>query len=188
MKFLVADLERQAIDFDESLAAGTIDFVEDVRQAGVLHTAGRADLLKEHRGPAEIVEDIRVRGSLDTTMEVFCARCLEPVKQPIEAIFDLIFRPAGADLDNSDRSISTSETEIGYYEGDGLLLEDVLREQILLALPAKSLCREDCKGLCPECGRNRNTAPCDCAAASTDPRWNRLKAFEPQGIRSQDKP
>ncbi|MGH9617972.1 MAG: DUF177 domain-containing protein, partial [Acidobacteriaceae bacterium] len=79
-------------------------------------------------------------------------------------------------------------TEIGYYEGDGLLLEDVLREQILLALPAKSLCREDCKGLCPECGRNRNTAPCDCAAASTDPRWNRLKAFEPQGIRSQDKP
>ena len=188
MKFLVADLERQAIDFDESLAAGSIDFVDDMRQAGVLHTAGRVDLLKEHRGTHEIVEDIRIRGSLQTRMELACARCLEPVAQPIDASFDLIFRPSGADLDNSDRSISTSETEIGYYEGDGLLLEDVLREQILLALPAKNLCREDCKGLCQECGRNRNTDPCDCATASTGPRWNRLKALQPQLVRSQDKP
>jgi DUF177 domain-containing protein len=175
MKFLVADLERQAIDFDESLAPGTIDFVDDMRQVGVLHTQGRTDLLREHRGPDEIVEDIRVRGSVDTKMEVACARCLEPVEQPINSRFDLIFRPAGADLDSTDRAISTSETEIGYYEGDGLLLEDVLREQILLALPAKALCREDCKGLCPECGRNRNTDPCNCATTSTDPRWSSLK-------------
>lgn len=175
MKFLVADLERQAIDFDETLAPGTIDFVEDMRQVGTLHTSGRADLLKEHRGTHDIVEDIRVRASLQTHMEVACARCLEPVEQTVEASFDLIFRPSRADLDNSDRSISTSETEIGYYEGDGLLLEDVLREQILLALPAKVLCREDCKGLCPECGRNRNTDPCACATTSADPRWSSLK-------------
>lgn len=193
MKFLVADLERQAIDFNESLAPGTIDFVDDMRQVGVLHTSGRADLLKEHRGTNDIVEDIRVRGNLDTKMEVACARCLEPVEQPIDTSFDLIFRPSGADLDNSDRAISTSETEIGYYEGDGLLLEDVLREQILLALPAKNLCREDCKGLCPECGRNRNTDPCECVTTSADPRWSSLKELglketrlEP--VRSQGKP
>ncbi len=52
MKFLVADLERQAIDFDESLAPGTIDFVDDMQQVGVLHTQGHVDLLKEHRGPS----------------------------------------------------------------------------------------------------------------------------------------
>ena len=188
MKFLVADLERQAIDFDETLAPGSIDFVDDMQQVGVLHTAGRVDLLKEHRGTHDIVEDIRIRGSLDTRMEVACARCLEPVEQAIEASFDLIFRPAGADLDNSDRAISTSETEIGYYEGDGLLLEDVLREQILLALPAKNLCREDCKGLCPECGRNRNTDPCDCATTSADPRWSSLQAIRLDAVRSQGKP
>lgn len=177
MQLLVADLERQAIDFDESLAPGSIDFVEDMRQVGVLHTAGRADLLKEHRSAHDIVEDIRVRASLETHMEVACARCLEPVEQAVETRFDLIFRPSGADLHNSDRSISTSETEIGYYEGDGLLLEDVLREQILLALPAKTLCRDDCKGLCPECGRNRNTDPCECATTSADPRWSSLKGL-----------
>jgi uncharacterized protein len=183
MKFTVAELERQAIDFDESLAPGSIDFVEDVRQVGVLHTAGRADLLKEHREANNVVEDIRVRASLQTRMEVPCARCLEPVELPVEASFDLLFRPQDADSDSADHSISTSETEIGYYEGDGLLLEDVLREQILLALPAKILCNEECKGLCPGCGRNRNTDPCDCVTTPADPRWSSL-----QELRSQIKP
>ena len=183
MRFTVAELEQQAIDFDESLAPGSIDFIDEMRQAGVLHTAGRADLLREHRGPHDIVEDIRVRASLQTAMEVPCARCLEPVKQAVDTNFDLIFRPREADSDSADHAITTSETEIGYYEGDGLLLEDVLREQVLLALPAKILCKEDCKGLCPECGRNRNTDPCDCVTTSTDPRWSSLQA-----IRSQVKP
>ncbi len=183
MKFTVAELEREAVDFDESLVPGTIDFVDDMRQLDVVHTAGRADLLKEHRGPGEIVPDIRVRAALQTRMEVPCARCLEPVEQAIDTSFDLIFRPIGVDGEGADRSITTSETEIGYYEGDGLLLEDVLREQVLLALPAKTLCSEDCKGLCVECGRNRNTDPCDCAHAPADPRWSSLET-----IRSRVKP
>ncbi|MHB8302474.1 MAG: YceD family protein [Acidobacteriaceae bacterium] len=183
MKFTVAELERQAIDFDESLAPGTIDFVEDLRQVSELHAAGRADLLKEHRGAHEIVADIRVRASLQTRVEAPCARCLEPVVAAVDTTFDLLFRPIGIDGEGVDRSITTSETEIGYYEGDGLLLEDVLREQILLALPAKTLCREDCKGLCAECGRNRNTDPCNCATAPADPRWSSLQA-----IRSRVKP
>ncbi len=183
MRFTIAELERQAIDFDESLAPGTIDFVDDMRQVGVLHASGRADLLREHRGPNEIVEDIRVRAKLDTRMEVLCARCLEPVEQEIEAGFDLLFRPRDVDIEGVDRAITTSETEIGYYEGDGLLLEDVLREQILLALPAKILCKEECKGLCPGCGRNRNTDSCDCASATIDPRWSSLQAIRGQETR-----
>ncbi len=183
MRFTIAELGREPIDFDESLAPGSIDFVEDVRQTGILHTSGHVDLLREHRGPRDIVEDIRIRAGLETRMEVTCARCLEPVEQPIETSFDLIFRPQSADIDGVDRSITASETEIGYYEGDGLLLEDVLREQILLALPARILCSEDCKGLCAECGRNRNTDPCDCAPAAIDPRWSSLET-----IRSRVKP
>lgn len=183
MRFTIAELEREPIDFDESLAPGTIDFVEDMQQVGVLHTAGHVDLLEEHRGPHEIVPDIRIRASLETRVQVPCARCLEPVEQPIEANFDLLFRPRDADKDSADRAITTSETEIGYYEGDGLLLEDVLREQILLALPVKILCNEDCKGLCPECGANRNTEPCNCVTVPADPRWSSL-----QEIRSRVKP
>lgn len=177
MRFTIPELEREPIEFEETLAPGSIDFIEDIRQAGELHTSGRVDLIREHRGPRDIVEDIRIRGTLETRMEVACARCLEPVQQPVEASFDLIFRPQNADTDGSDRAITTSETEIGYYEGDGLLLEDVLREQILLALPARVLCSEECKGLCPECGGNRNQNPCDCAPAAADPRWSSLAAI-----------
>jgi len=175
MRLPIAELEREAIDFDESLAPGSIDFIEDMQQVGVLHTQGRAELLEEHRGPHEIVQDIRIRANLQTRLQVACARCLEPVEEPLDTSFDLIFRPENVDTESADRAITASETEIGYYKGDGLLLEDVLREQILLALPAKILCSADCRGLCPECGGNRNTNPCDCVTAAADPRWSGLE-------------
>lgn len=183
MKFTVLDLEKQPIEFAETLAPGTIDFPEDIRQTGVLCTVGRADLLREHREAGELVEDIRVRASLETKLEVPCARCLEPVTETVDTQFDLLYRPRDADSADADRAISTSETEIGYYEGDGLWLEDVLREQVLLALPARILCREDCQGLCPKCGRNRNSGQCACNTTSNDPRWSAL-----EGIRDRIKP
>jgi uncharacterized protein len=103
-----------------------------------------------------------------------CARCVETVEHPLEASFDLLYRPIGVDASGAERAISTSETEIGYYNGDGLVLEDVLREQVLLSLPEKTLCRADCKGLCPGCGRNLNTEQCCCESTEADPRWSAL--------------
>ena len=72
-------------------------------------------------------------------------------------------------------SVTGAEAEIGYYQGEGLLLEDALREQVLLALPLKVICREDCKGLCPHCGANLNDGQCSCADDVDDPRWTALK-------------
>jgi len=72
-------------------------------------------------------------------------------------------------------SVTDAEAEIGYYQGDGILLEDVLREQVLLALPLKVTCREDCKGLCVHCGKNLNEGPCSCATVMEDPRWTALR-------------
>ena len=77
-------------------------------------------------------------------------------------------------------SINQAETEISYYQGDGLLLEDVLREQVLLALPLRAVCREDCKGLCPHCGKNLNLEQCNCAEPLEDPRWSVLKDLKEQ--------
>ena len=71
--------------------------------------------------------------------------------------------------------MTDAEAEIGYYQGDGLLLEDVLREQVLLALPLKVTCREDCKGLCVHCGQNLNEGQCSCSTAIEDPRWTALR-------------
>jgi uncharacterized protein len=120
------------------------------------------------------VSDIRIRGSFSGKFQVPCARCVEPVEIPLAADFDLIFKPVGADSDSPERSITAQETEIGYYLKDGLVLEDVLREQVLLSLPVKTLCKPDCKGLCPRCGVNRNSQTCSCEEGPSDPRWQAL--------------
>jgi DUF177 domain-containing protein len=174
MEFKVADLEREPIDFDLELAPSAIDYGQEVEQAGPLASSGRAELLHEHRGPRNIVADIRLKGRFGGRFQVPCARCVEPVEIPLATDFDLIFRPTGADSEFPERSITAPETEIGYYQGDSLLLEDVLREQVLLSLPVKTLCKPDCKGLCPRCGENRNLHPCSCEEGSNDPRWEAL--------------
>jgi uncharacterized protein len=178
MEFKVSDLEKEPIDFDLELVPGAVDLGKEAEQQGGLATSGHAEVLHEHRGPREIVADIRLKGRFQGRFQVPCARCVEPVEIPLGADFDLIYRPAAADADPTERSITAQETEIGYYQGDSLVLEDVLREQVLLSLPLRTLCKPDCKGLCPRCGVNRNIQPCTCVGS--DPRWEALA-----GLRSR---
>jgi uncharacterized protein len=171
----IKDLELRKLEFNESFAAGVIVFGEDLVQKGPLRATGRAELIRENRGAHDVVEDIRLVGGFSVEMENLCARCLEPVHNAIAEKFDLLYRPLGIDAKSQEVSISSAETEIGYYQGDGLLLEDVLKEQILLALPVKQVCRDACKGLCPHCGKNLNVESCDCVASMPDPRWSALE-------------
>jgi len=169
-----AQLVDQPLKLDEILPAGEIDYTPDVHQIGPLTVKGQADLVVEHRGPKDFVEDIRFRAHFEGQFELLCARCVEPVEKTLSGDFDLIFRPGGVDNQPGEHAITEDETEIGYYEESGLLLEDAVREQVLLALPGRTLCQEDCKGLCPQCGANRNTAPCACEERPVDMRWNAL--------------
>jgi uncharacterized protein len=180
MFITIRELEARPVEFDESFQPEAIDFGPDYRQKEPLTTAGRAELIREHRGGKDIVEDIRLVGRISTEIEMLCARCLEPVDRSVDRDFDLLYRPLGVDRRRDEVSINQAETEISYYQGDGLLLEDVLREQVLLALPMKEVCRESCKGLCPHCGRNLNSDACDCAEALADPRWSALKEWKEQ--------
>jgi uncharacterized protein len=174
MLITVPDLQKEPLEFDLALVPEAVNFGTEVQQLGLLQVAGRADLLEEHRGPREIVPDIRLRAKYEGKVEVACARCLDPVEHSLKGEFDLLFRPLGVDQGASEYSITTDETEIGYYHKSGLVLEDVLREQVLLSLPARTLCRQDCKGLCPRCGLNLNSDSCTCDAAPADPRWSAL--------------
>jgi uncharacterized protein len=174
MQLLVSDLEREAVNFKVELPPDAVGYGEEAAQIGNLSAEGRAEVLHEHRGPKEIVSDIRLKGSFSGTFEVPCARCVDPVEQHLSGDFDLLFRPSDVDASGAEHAISTPETEIGYYDNGGLALEDVLREQVLLSLPARSLCRVDCKGLCLRCGQNRNETECSCDQGPSDPRWEAL--------------
>jgi uncharacterized protein len=171
----IKELELHPIEFKEEFQPGVIDLGGELRQRSALKASGRAELVEEHHGKHKIIKDIRLRGQLTAGFELSCARCLEPVAQDVKRDFELLYRPLGADAGRDELSVTDAEAEIGYYQGEGLLLEDVLREQVLLALPLKVTCREDCKGLCPHCGRNLNQERCSCTTAVEDPRWSSLK-------------
>jgi DUF177 domain-containing protein len=171
----IQELERHPVDFQEEFAPGTIEFGDEVHQASGLKAAGRAQLVEEHHGKHQIIQDIRIKGDLSTRLELTCARCLEPVTLDVKRDFELLYRPLGSDAGREELSVTAAEAEIGYYQGDGLLLEDVVREQVLLAVPLKAICREDCKGLCPHCGKNLNSGTCSCEEPVDDPRWAALK-------------
>ncbi len=171
----IRELELHPVDFQEDFGPGTIDFGPDMGQSGNLQAGGRAQLVEEHHGKHQTIKDIRINGDFSARMKFACARCLEPVIQDVARKFDLLYRPQGTDVGPAERSVASAESEVSYYEGNGILLEDVLREQMLLAIPLKTVCREDCKGLCSHCGGNLNVEQCSCDEPLEDPRWAALK-------------
>jgi len=171
----IKQLELHPLEFEEEFQPDVIDLGGEARQRTPLKATGRAEIVEEHHGKHLIIKDIRLRGRLSTGLELQCARCLEPVSQNIVREFELLYRPLGTDAGRDELSVTDAEAEIGYYQGEGILLEDVLREQVLLALPLKVTCREDCKGLCPHCGKNLNQEQCSCNVPMEDPRWAALK-------------
>lgn len=168
MFFSLQELELRKIRFDEELAEGEIDFGGDVRQAGKLHAVGEAELLSNTLG------EIRVRGHVDTALKLECDRCLEPVQYPLDTDFDLFYRPLPKGPLPHEVAIDDGESQIGFYQGNGMELTDVLREHILLSLPMHKVCRDECAGICPSCGTNRNTTQCSCAETVKDERWAAL--------------
>jgi uncharacterized protein len=171
-------LEQREINFREEFAPESIDLSPDMRQSGRLQAQGRATLIEEHHGHKGVIQDIRVVGDLATSVEMACARCLEPVTREVTRNYELLYRPQGTDAGREEISVTQAEAEIGYYQGDGIDLKDVMREQILLAVPMKVVCREECKGLCPQCGHNLNQGECKCAQPVGDARWAALKSLK----------
>ena len=175
MFFSVQELELKKAHFDVAFAPGEIDFQESgLRQKTPLKAEGTAELL------ANTLGEIRIQGELDVTMEAGCDRCLEPAAFPIHTPIDLFYRPA-LEAAQDEIEIDEGETEIAFYEGGGIELKDVLREYVLLAMPMQKVCREDCRGICPLCGQNRNVVACGCEPKPIDDRWAALKKLQTRG-------
>jgi uncharacterized protein len=111
-------------------------------------------------------------------MTAQCDRCLARARFPLDTSFDLFYRPMSQIARDEEVEIDEGEAEIAFYQGGGMELEDIVREQILLALPMQRVCSEACKGICPVCGKNRNEVACDCTVESANDRWGALRKLE----------
>ena len=145
--------------------------------------AGRSE---EYRvaAPVTLVFDVEKNGEryhlvgrVAGTLELACGRCLEPFMWPVDAAFDLRYLPQAANTGEGEQEVAGEDLDVAFYEGDTIDLGQLLREQFYLALPMKPLCRDDCLGLCPVCGSNRNAGECACQARWEDPRLAPLKGL-----------
>src|ERR1700752_1924408 len=171
----IKELGLHPLEFAEQFQPDVVDLGGEARLRGPLKVSGWAEVVEEHHGKHQVIKDIRLRGRLSAGLGLQCARCLEPGTQEVKREFELLYRPLGTDAGRDELSVTDAEAEIGYYQGNGLLLEDVLGEQVRLGLPLKVTCRADCKGLCPHCGKNLNQEQCSCSTETEDPRWAALK-------------
>ena len=119
--------------------------------------------------------EVFVNGHVDTRAQVECDRCLKPIELPVNADFELEYI-TGSEYESSGvAELTEAEMSVSVFDGDALDVDEIMKEQILLAVPTRMLCREDCKGICPQCGVDRNKGECKCVTEDIDPRWAALK-------------
>ena len=119
--------------------------------------------------------EVFVKGHIDTRARVECDRCLQPVELPVNTDFALDYI-SDADYESSAAAeLTEADLSVSVFDGEAIDVDEIVKEQILLTVPTRTLCREDCKGICPECGIDRNTGECSCVTDNIDPRWAALK-------------
>jgi DUF177 domain-containing protein len=149
------ELELHRIEVHKTFASGDLDFhTADFQQSGPLKVDAVAELL---------ASESRIRGHLGTRLKASCDRCLTAVEFRVEHDFDLFYRPMADIAHEEEVEVPEDESEVGFYTGEGINLNDLLVEQVILAVPMKIVCRAACKGLCPVCGIDRNKSKCSCA-------------------------
>jgi uncharacterized protein len=121
---------------------------------------------------AAMGEDVVLEGGLEGALALECGRCLARYRQPLRETFRLVLEPAGSRVPADPEAAAAltrdglcvgDEFETGWYREGEIHLDSVCLELIALALPVQPLCREDCAGLCPRCGGDRNLSPCTCS-------------------------
>ena len=120
-------------------------------------------------------EDVSLEGVAEAELECGCSRCLARYRHALREPFRIVLEPAGARVPSDPEAAAAlardgmclgDELDAGWYRGSEIDLRHYLQEVVVLALPVQPLCREDCRGLCPHCGVDRNVETCTCAEAT----------------------
>jgi uncharacterized protein len=123
------------------------------------------DLVYYRSGP-----EIFFNGSFHGQFTGHCGRCLENYSFTLDKSFAFVLTPEPLRSERGAEELHSGELGLSYYSTDEIDLAPLIAEQVILALPTRPLCSEDCRGLCEQCGINLNREACDCSVESGDPR------------------
>jgi uncharacterized protein len=167
MRIELVDLEKGKTEFEHVYQPAELDLGDE-----------RASLC----GPASVSGKIRqvssevfVDGHVKTCVQVDCDRCLKPIQLPVESEFSLEYI-SGSEYESTLTAELTEDLmAVSVFDGESIDVDEIVKEQVLLLVPSRSLCTEDCMGFCSTCGADKNSGECNCSNVEIDPRWAGLK-------------
>jgi uncharacterized protein len=161
------NLERPTESFQHVYESSELDFTDErVRLIGVPEISARV---------IRTGSQVFLNGRLTVLAQVDCDRCLKSIDVPVDTEFNLQYVTAADYAAMHAAALEESDLALSVFDGEAIDVDEIVREQVLLAVPTRSLCREGCKGFCPACGTDRNLKECGCQTGDSDPRWAGLK-------------
>jgi uncharacterized protein len=179
MRIHVADIPEEGTVLEMDTPSHNFPELKQLEADGECRFESDIHVRLEIRKVAGIVE---VEGRIETKTSATCSRCLAAFETPLRHHFAVDFLSQLPEPDAGQTEIALSAEDLGliYYTGDTIDFHDAIQEQVILSLPLRPLCREDCKGLCHTCGGNLNEKECGCGhSGAIDPRFAVLKNLKP---------
>jgi uncharacterized protein len=166
----LASLEAEKGTFAHDYSEGELVLVED-----------RLRLVQAPRISGDIRRDgqrAHVRGRVTARVQVECDRCLKPIELPVDSSFKLEYVTQADYQAQQAVELTEDDLDLTVFDGEVIDIDELVNEEILLAVPDHILCQDNCKGICPRCGADRNSENCGCETAEVDPRWAGLQEIE----------
>jgi uncharacterized protein len=160
MKIVIADISDEGfvVDVEEKLA------LEEASAGPVTGT------LQVNKSDREVI----LIGKITSELDLQCSRCLKGFRRPLDIPINVVYHPV-EEITEERRELKNDEMDMGFYKGEEIDLEELVREQVILNMQMKPLCDENCKGICPNCGADLNAGACGCETRKIDPRLEVLK-------------
>jgi DUF177 domain-containing protein len=155
-------------DFETTAAALALEDADFAFQAPV----------QVHLQIRRALETYTLSGLAETRAAGECCRCLARSEVPLQAEISLLFQRKEASADELEAALEEEGVEFISPGATEMDLTGLIHEAVLLALPARIYCREDCRGLCAQCGQDLNAGPCGCVETRQDSRWEALRNVE----------
>jgi len=166
----IEDLKSEPLHVHHVYSAGEIKFSQE--DADLIEPI-TVDFVLEHKDSS-----LRIRGTVNTAVQLKCSRCAIDISRNIDSGFDLTYLPQ-PEWSDEDGEVELKYEDMGValYDGVKFDVNLMVLEQIELAIPMKFVCREDCKGLCFQCGTDLNEGTCSCEKEPMDERLGVLLEF-----------
>ncbi len=171
MRLFIEQIGEEGLDLAFESDPGDFPVLKEVR------SRGEAEFDHPIRFEVRVVqagELVDVRGGFEVRVRLRCSRCLAEFDADLADRFALTYSPRSLMPEQlrpgEETEVAAQEIGLIPFDGNEIDLREGLQEQVVMALPFKALCREDCKGICPHCGADLNRNPCRCSTGAVDPR------------------